>query len=232
MVATPEGVMTPARAAVLRRVADAVLALSSTGIVRVGIDGVDGAGKTMLADELRDVMAASGRPLIRSTVDGFHNPRVVRYRRGRSSPEGFFRDSYDYATLRRVLLDPLGAGGTGRFRRAVFDVDRDEPVHSAEEQAAPGSILLFDGMFLHRPELRETWDFSVFLRVEWRRNHRLADPAEADGPRHRRYLEGQDIYFRECAPWDHASMVIDNHDLAAPFVVAGRGEGAPCKSPE
>ena len=214
--------MTPARAAVLRRVADAVLALPATGVARVGIDGVDGAGKTTLADELRDVLAASGRPIVRASVDGFHNPKLVRYRLGKTSPEGFFRESYDYETLRRVLLDPLGPGGSGRFRRAVFDVDRDRPVDDPEEQAAPGAILLFDGLFLHRPELRRTWDFSVFLRVDWERNHRLADPSEADDPRHRRYREGQALYFRECAPWDHASMVIDNHDLAAPFIVSAR----------
>ena len=209
--------MTPAHAAVLERVAASVLALPALGTVRVGIDGVDGAGKTMFGDELRDRLAPSGRPVIRATVDGFHNPKPVRYRRGRSSPEGFYRDSYDYATLQRVLLDPLGPGGTGRFRRAVFDVDADVAVDAPEEQALPGSILLLDGLFLHRSELRHHWDYSIFLRVEWVRNHRVRDRPE---PGHHRYHEGQNIYFRECGPWQHASIVIDNDDLAAPFIVS------------
>ena len=217
--------MTPARRAVLDRVAEAVLALPATGTVRVGIDGVDGAGKTTLADELRDRLPPSGRPVIRASVDGFHHPRPVRYRLGRYSPEGFYRDSYDYAALRRLLLDPLGPGGTGRFRRAIFDVDADVAVDAPEERAAPGSILLLDGMFLHRPELRDAWDLSVFLRVEWTRNHRLRGatgaPARVDpeAPATRRYLDGQRLYFRECAPWECASIVVDNHDLDAPFVV-------------
>jgi uridine kinase len=207
--------VTPARAAVLERVAGSVLGLAAHGIVRVGIDGVDGAGKTMFGDELRDRLAASGRPVIRASVDGFHHPQSVRYRRGRSSPEGFYRDSYDYATLRRVLLDPLGPGGTGRFRRAVFDVDA--AVDAPEERAMPGSILVLDGIFLHRPELRSHWDYSVFLRVEWARNHRVRQRPE---PGHHRYQEGQNIYFRECEPWTHAGIVIDNDDLDAPFVVS------------
>ncbi len=163
--------MTPTRRAVLERVARAVLELPSARIVRVGIDGVDGAGKTMFADELALVLAPSPRPLIRAGVDAFHQ-RSVRYRLGRHSPEGFYRDSYDYATLARVLLDPLSPGGSGRFRRAIFDVEADGFVDAPEEQAAPASILLFDGIFLHRPELRRYWDFSVFLHVEWMRNHR------------------------------------------------------------
>jgi uridine kinase len=209
--------VTPARALVLERVAAAVLALPATGTVRVGIDGVDGAGKTTFADELREALAPVGRPVIRATVDGFHNPKRVRYRRGRSSPEGFYRDSYDYATLTRVLLDPLSPGGSGRYRRTIFDVDADAPVAAPEERAAPGSVLLFDGIFLHRPELRRYWDYSVFLRVAWARNHRLRSRPD---PGRQRYEEGQGLYFRECAPWTHASIVIDNDDLAAPFVIS------------
>ena len=217
--------MTPTRGAVLDRVAEAVLALPATGVVRVGIDGVDGAGKTMLADELRDRLAPSGRPVIRASVDAFHHPKPVRYRLGRYSPEGFYRDSYDYAALRRLLLDPLGPGGTGRFRRAIFDVDADLPVDAPEERTAPGSILLLDGIFLHRPELRDAWDLSVFLRVEWTRSHRrrgatgTPTPVDREAPATRRYLGGQRLYFHECAPWECASIVVDNDDLDAPFVV-------------
>ena len=221
--------MTPARRAVLDRVAAAVLALPATRIVRVGIDGVDGAGKTTLADELRDRLAESGRPVIRASVDGFHHPKPVRYRRGRYSPEGFYRDSYDYAALRRLLLDPLGPGGTGRFRRAIFDVDADHPVDAPEERAMPGSILLLDGIFLHRPELRDTWDLSVVLRGEWIRSHRRRDatgtpePVDPEAPATRRYRDGQRLSFHECAPWECASIVVDNDDLDAPFVVERGG---------
>jgi len=198
--------MTPARLAVLERVARAVLALPAAGTLRVAIDGVDGAGKTMFADELREVLAPSGRPVIRAGVDAFHNPKPIRYRLGRHSPEGFYRDSYDYATLTKVLLDPLSPGGSGRFRRAIFDVDADVVVDAPDERADPGSILLFDGIFLHRPELRRYWDFSAFLHVEWARNHRVRRQPHQASPR---YSEGQAIYLRECRPGEWASVLID-----------------------
>lgn len=220
-------VTSPARRAVVERVAARVLALPDDRTARVAIDGVDGAGKTTFADELAATLAPGGRPVIRATVDRFHHPRAVRYRLGKSSPEGFWRDSYDYATLERVLLGPLGPGGDGQFRRAVFDVDADRPIDSPVEVAPARAILVFDGIFLHRPELRGHWDLSVLLRVEWPRNHHLramlangpVDPAEG---RFRRYHAGQAIYFRECAPEERADIVIDNDDLAAPFVVSWR----------
>jgi uridine kinase len=208
-----------------------LLTLDSRGTVRVGIDGVDGAGKTVLANERREALASTGRPVIRASVDGFHHPRSVRYRRGRDSPEGFFRESYDYAALAAALLDPLSPGGDGVYRREIFDVDADRAVSAPPERAAAGSILLFDGIFLHRPELRAYWDFSIFLRVEWTRNHRARAEggANPDDPHQRRYAEGQALYFRECRPWERASLVIDNHDLASPFVVhhVERLEGPP-----
>jgi uridine kinase len=220
-----------ARRALLERLATVLLTLDSRGTARVGIDGVDGAGKTMLANELAAVLAPSGRPVIQASVDGFHHPRALRYRRGRDSPEGFFRESYDYTALAAALLDPLSPGGDGHFRRAIFDVDADRAVSAPIERAAPGSILLFDGIFLHRPELRAYWDFSIFLLVEWTRNHRAGAQggANPDDPHQRRYAEGQALYFRECRPWGRASLVIDNHDLAAPFIVhqVERLEGPP-----
>src|SRR5262245_42573921 len=68
----------------------------TTGRIRVAVDGVDGAGKTMFAAALALSVEKSGRVAITSTVDGFHRPRAFRYRQGTASPDGYFEDSYDY----------------------------------------------------------------------------------------------------------------------------------------
>ena len=78
------------RTDLLTAIAHMATELAPDRIVRVAIDGVDGAGKTTFADELADVLDDLGRPVIRASVDGFHNPRTIRYARGRQSPVGFF----------------------------------------------------------------------------------------------------------------------------------------------
>lgn len=78
---------------VLDAVAEAVPGPGVDAAVRVAVDGVDGAGKTVFADQLGDVLTALGRPVIRASVDDFHRPRAERYRRGRDSPIGFWLDS-------------------------------------------------------------------------------------------------------------------------------------------
>ncbi|MDQ3432399.1 MAG: uridine kinase [Actinomycetota bacterium] len=198
-----------------------VLALPGSGFRRVGVDGVDGAGKTWFADELGDELAGGGVPVVRASVDGFHNPPAVRYRRGRSSPEGFCYDSYDYDRLLGLLLDPLGPGGTGRFVRRIYDVHAERPVENPTETAAPGSVLVFDGIFVHRDELVGCWDYSVWLDVPFavsiprgaRRGYGDPDPS---APANRRYVEGQRCYLADCRPRERATVVIDNEHLDRP----------------
>jgi uridine kinase len=215
---------------VLTAVAHAVSRTPAPDVIRVAIDGVDGAGKTHFADELEDVLKALGRSVIRASVDGFHNPRAVRYRKGRTSPEGFFHDSYDYEQLKAALLDPLSPGGSGHYRVAVFDHRSDSPVHSPTQTAASGDILLFDGIFLHRPELRGYWDYSIFLDVRFavsiprgaQRDDSSPDPVAASNER---YVRGQELYLRSSEPKRFATVTINNDELLAPYIVE-RGHGA------
>jgi uridine kinase len=212
------------RELLLRTVADTIQALPAAGVLRVGIDGVDGAGKTMFADELAAVLRGSPREVIRASTDSFHNPRAIRYRLGRQSPEGFYADSFNLSALREVLLDPLSPGGSRRYRTAMFDHLTDSEVVAPEQHATDSAILIFDGIFLQRPELRPYWDFSVFLDVPFLisiarcagRDNGMPDPGALEN---RRYVEGQKLYLGSCSPQSRATLVVDNSDLWAPYIV-------------
>jgi uridine kinase len=216
------------RRQVLERVAT-IVRQRATGDrpVLVAVDGVDGAGKTVFADELAATLE-SHTPVVRASVDGFHHPAAIRHRRGRGSPEGFFLDSYDDASLRRLLLDPLRSDGPYEIVRAIYDVALEERVDRPVETVAADTVLLFDGIFLHRAELRDYWDLSVFLHVPFEvsiprgasRGYGDPDPA---APSNRRYVEGQRLYLDRCHPQRLATTVIDNSVLAEPVITADRG---------
>lgn len=214
-----------------RELRDRVRRRYAAGRVIVAVDGLDGAGKTVFADGLAEVFAETGDAVFRASIDGFHRPRAERYLRGRRSPEGFYRDSYDYPTFRRVLIDPFRDGaqtaGTTGFQLAAFDVARDAPVESQWVTAPLDAVLVVDGIFLHRPELRDLWDASIWLDVPFETTYaRMAlrdgsDP-DPDAPSNARYRQGQEIYLREARPRDAASVIVDNSDLGHPRIV-GRG---------
>jgi uridine kinase len=223
-----------AHASLLNRLAAVIGALHPERIVRVAIDGVDGAGKTTLADALAPVVAAQGRPTIRASVDDFHHPRAVRYARGRYSPDGFYLDSYDYDSFRTKLLDPLGPGGAGRYVARHFDLDSDRPFDPVTQQATPGAALIVDGIFLHRPELRSYWDLSIFLKVDFnvsvprgaQRGPALDSP-DPGVPSNQRYVGGQKRYLSECDPEQRADIVIDYNDLREPKVLKWSASAPP-----
>lgn len=212
------------RGELLQAIADKILNLPAADVVRVAIDGVDGAGKTVFADELLHYIEPSGRQIIRASVDSFHNPREVRYKLGACSPQGFFWDSYNYEELVTRLLRPLNPGGTRRFQRKAFDHRTDRPIAAEVEYAEAGSILVFDGIFLHRPELRSYWDFSIFIDVDFnvsiprgaQRGEGSPDPL---AQLNRRYIEGQKIYLAQCSPKAFASVVVNNEDLENPYII-------------
>lgn len=192
--------------------------------VRVGIDGVDTAGKTSFADEL----GASLANTIRVSGDDFHNPRAIRYRQGRESAPGYYEDSFNYSAMRENLLLPLGPGGDLKYKPGCFDVSTDKVVSIPWRSASPASILIFDGVFLLRPELQTNWDFSIFLHIDFdevlrraasRDLHLFASVGEIHRIYRRRYIPGQRIYLESQKPRRRATVVIDNTDCSNPFLV-------------
>ena len=115
------------RDAVLEQLAASILRIEITHPLRLAIDGRTASGKTVFANELAALLNARGRKAIRTSIDGFHRPKAVRYARGRYSAEGYYLDGRDLSAIRLLLLAPLGPGGDRRYRTASFDLETDRP---------------------------------------------------------------------------------------------------------
>jgi uridine kinase len=228
------------RQAVVCEISRAIDAIRLDHPVRVAIDGVGAAGKTVLADELAEVLAQSWRSVIRAGIDGFHHPREVRHRRGPLSPSGYYEDSFDYEAVVTRLLQPLGPGGSRRYRTAAYDFRIDAPVAAPERTASGDAALLFDGIFLLRPELESHWDFRIFVDASFdttlkralTRDLGLFGTPEAVRERYlKRYIPGELAYLREVRPRERADVVVENDDPADPglawrSLAEARTEGA------
>lgn len=165
------------------------------GASRIAVDGVDGVGKSTFATALSASLDRFGSVTL-IHADDHLNPPQVRHARGRTSPEGFWLDSYDYSSLRDAIRST-----TGR--------------------------VVAEGLFLHRDELVDLWDFSIYLHAPFSTSvTRLAarDGSHPD-PDHAsltRYVEGQCIYFSAARPWARATVVVDYTHLDRPTIVDAR----------
>jgi len=198
--------------------------------ILIALDGFDGSGKSHLSSEIAEhAKTVSGRPLVRASIDGFHHPRNVRRKAG-SGPEGFYHGSYRYPEFRRCVVEPLRRGAP--IKPAIWDVAQDEPVNTNPVSVPPRAIVLVDGIFLHRPELVDVWDATVWLEVPFtvsvpRGNARFTGPHDPDpeAASNHRYVQGQRLYLREADPQSRANWIFDNTNLARPHLRKGRQPG-------
>ncbi len=213
------------RGELLDRLAGEIESVPAAHPLRVAVDGPPAAGKTTLADNLALLLRARDRVVIRATVESFMLPRAERYRRGEFSPEACYRDSFDYCTLCRVLLDPLGPDGDRRYQNAVYNWHTDTALSEPPTTAPADAVLLLDGVFLQRPELASRWDLRIFVSATFEQTldrgrtrdlARLGSTAAVERRFRDRYIPAQELYFAEARPADHADIIVHNDEPRQP----------------
>lgn len=214
--AQPEASRKQTRKTVITALAAEIRHNYSEGRVIVAVDGMDGAGKTEFANALAAELGIGHKAVFRASIDDFHQSRARRYARGRDSAEGFYRDSFDYPTFKRMLTEPFRTGWIGSFNLKAFDLARDLPYQPVWSSGPKDAILVVDGIFLNRPELRGIWNYSIWLDVD--REVAEARMLERDGrsPNPERYRGGQKLYLEEAKPREAATAIVDNSDFEHP----------------
>lgn len=193
------------------------------GVFMVAIDGVDAAGKTTFASKLSDALRSRNHNVVEASMDGFHNPREVRYTMGSDSPEGYYRDSFNIEAVRNVLLEPLAKGEP--YVTSVFDYRVDSPTNEDPIDAPLDAILVFEGVFSFRPELVRLWDFRIYLDISPEESLKRGverDPGEKEEIERKyrvRYLPGQQLYKDEANPHGVADIIVDYNDPRNPVIL-------------
>lgn len=199
--------------------------------MRVGVDGICGAGKTTFASGLAAAIAATGRTVIHLDPDGFHNVREVRYRQGRDSARGYYEDAFAFESFEKLTLEPLGPSGNRRYVHHLHDLESDL-VRPRWATAPQDAIVVFDETFIQRGSMREHWDEVIFLDVP--RHSAIERGAKRDAilrggeqaareAFENRYMAACDLYLAEERPTDRASIVIDNSNPILPRLLRGPG---------
>ena len=195
----------------------------------IAVDGVDTSGKTTLSRSLAEYLNKRGHTTIQASIDGFHNTAEKRYALGSKSPEGYYRDSFDYDSLRSYLIEPLKNQLSMQYRTAAYDFKTESKVQQKPRKAAKESILIMEGVFLLRPELLIYWDFSIFLHIDFeqvisrakvRDQYLFGEEEEIENRYRNKYIPGQQMYLSESNPYRNADIIVDNNDFNNPKIVS------------
>jgi uridine kinase len=145
------------------------------------------------------------------------------------SGEGYYRNAYDFASARDLLLAPA-ADGSGLLALCAHDPLTGEDHRHVTVCVPPDAVLIVDSVFAFRPEYNDSWDYRIWLEVDaglaLRRG--IASDAPSEGAEeaarvHRdRYHAAELIYLAEVGPRSLADLIIDNADFERPELFGGR----------
>ncbi|GGF25223.1 uridine kinase [Halobacillus andaensis] len=154
----------------------------------IGIDGCGGSGKSTLAEELSNDHSHS--TIIH--MDDFYLPSAQR---NRSALVG---SDFDWERVLKQVIIPIKQGKGAHYQRYDWDLDQLAEWHTFH----PEGIVIIEGCYSTRDELREYYDFSIW--VDCPREQRLARGLERDGEAAinfwQQWMEEEDRYIKEQLP--------------------------------
>ncbi len=219
------------RKEILEEITHAIGKIELPHPVRMGIDGMSASGKTVLADELAELLQEHGKKVIRAGLDGFHNPPEIRHRQGSMSVEGYMEDSFDYPAVREEVLHPLGPEGNRWYSPEIFDHQKGESVKPVLREASVDSILLFEGVMLFREELIDFFDFRILVicsekvileRAKIRDLEHFGNLETLLEKYGHRFIPGQKKHLEENRPERTAHLLFFNDDPEKPKLTKPR----------
>ena len=190
----------------------------------VGINGIDGSGKTSVASKFTGFVGDQGQSLQTIHIDDFHNPKAIRYAGDRPEPEKYFHQSFNLQALIDGVLTPIRQGGGLQKIFSLLNLETDQFDLERTYAVTPDTIVVFEGVFLFRPELLPFLDYRVLVDIPFETSKERAvlrspDLTEDDLASYdRKYLPAQRQYFEACRPHEVADLVIDNLDFQTPKI--------------
>src|SRR4030042_3571999 len=139
----------------------------------IGINGIDGAGKTEFAASLETYLKAAGYKTQLIHLDDFHNSKMIRYA-GEDEADNYYNKSFDINLIVEKLLSPIKENKPLSLKLKVLNLDSDKYEVDRENQIDRSTIVIFEGEFLFRKELAPYIDYKIFLDIPLEESKRRA----------------------------------------------------------
>ncbi|GLV64628.1 uridine kinase [Bacillus mycoides] len=215
----------------MKEIANHILTLKLTYPIRVGVSGITASGKTTFANELAEEIKKRGLPVTRASIDDFHNPRVIRYAKGKESARGYYEDAHDYTAFKERLLMPLGPNGNLQYETISHNLITDMPVHNEPLLATQNMILIVDGTLLLKKDVAHLFDYKIFVDTDFeiarkrgakRETEAFGSYEEAEKMFLNRYHAACKMYIDEHNPKELADVLFENSKFDVPVVLFKR----------
>lgn len=131
----------------------------------VAISGIDGAGKGVVAAQLRNALVSCGLNVALISVDDWHAPGAQRFG-GAGAAERFYRSALRLDEMLAQLVEPMRRTGA-----VDVTVELYHPRSDASRRRAFSyrdiDIIVLEGIYLFKTELRGRYDLRYWVSCPW-----------------------------------------------------------------
>ncbi len=190
-------------------------------VVRVGINGIEGTGKTVFCSKLTEYLVLNKLDAIQVSIDGYHNTKEIRYKQGRDSAKGYYEDGYcEIEFVEKVLKSSQNE--KPNYVEMIHDLETDKILNLEPKKLSHNSIILTDGAYLFKEIYAEHWDLKIYLKTDFetaskrgirRDSEKLGGFEIAKEKYQNRYHLASKMYVEEFEPENKADIVINNSDF-------------------
>lgn len=181
----------------------------------VGIDGLGGAGKSTISEEIYKLLSEENYNITLLHIDDFIHPRAVRYNDNYAEWECYYDLQWNYDYLMNEVVNSIKKGADFNTKVELYDKDNDTYFLS-ETNVPVGSIVIIEGVFLQRQELKGAFDYMIYIDIpeEIRLNRVLerdgyiGDKEQIKAKYDNRYFPAEHHYIEICSPSENADYII------------------------
>lgn len=196
------------------KITERILELAnSKAVVTVGIDGLGGAGKSTVSEDIVSELEKAGVHTVLLHIDDFITNRAFRYNNNYSPWKCYYYLQWRYDYLRKVT-DKLKVTGKA-VEVELYDKDNDSYI-TVEYCTKERTVILIEGIFLQRKELDGVFDLMAYIDVPederlervLKRDTYIGDDAEIRAKYETRYFPAERRYVSEYSPAGKADLLL------------------------
>jgi|GEM_PF-170850 len=187
----------------------------SKRIYVVGIDGLGGAGKSTIVNSLKLQLQKEKYHTYVLHIDDFIHLKHIRYDKSKEEWDCYYNIQWRYDYLVKEILSPVKREDKIDKLIELYDKENDGYIKQ-QILIEHGTVLLLEGIFLQRKEIKSYLDFIIYLDVP--QEVRLSRVLKRDGyigglkdikcKYERRYFPAEEKYILDYSPIENADFVV------------------------
>lgn len=180
----------------------------------IGIDGLSGAGKTTIAERMKEKLTKEEYKLIVIHIDDLIVERAKRYNTGYPEWYEYYTLQWDVQFIKENLFGAVHQN-QNHLNLNFYETEKDQ-CNLKRMELSQCTLILIEGIFLQRKEWSTFFDYMIYLdcpketRYErvLQRDAYIGDMNERISKYERRYWIAEDYYFEKENPLQTADIII------------------------